>query len=317
MRAAALLVLLGGVSSALALDACVGDSPTGVVPVADGGAKDTSVTDGPVPACDNTKNWATPVMLGGVNSNAVEADPTLTSDELTIIFSSTRLVNGSNDFNFWIAQRASKTAPFNAPNILEPITANGINTTADDHSGTLTGDGLKFIFRSNRGGNSDLYQVTRATQQAAFAAPVSLTDLNTPADELGPSVTSNGARLVFQTTPVDGGSTAFFEATPNGNTWAKKPLAGDFLGNDSDLVLANDGLHAYVASGRPTSAGFDDIWSVMRPALDQPFVVGNNLVAINSAAVDRPSWISPDGCHLYFWSGRGGNAHIYYVERLP
>jgi WD40-like Beta Propeller Repeat len=327
MRRSLLLLLTAAAGGSLCvLYACVGDTAVTTPPLPDGGGSDTSVTDtsspvdtgsdGFVPACDTTKAWGTPVLLAGVNSTDAEVGVTLTADELTIVFASNRTPGSGSDFNFWIAQRSSKTKDFNAPTILESVTTNGINTTADERGVSMSGDGTKLVFRSSRTNNYDLYASTRPSIQAPFSAPVPLNDLNTNGIENTPSLNLSATRLTYGTQFADGGA-QFFEATPNGNGWTKQPVVGDFLQGDDALMLTNDGLHGFFGSHRAPNAGSSDIWATNRSALDQPFVTGNVLTNLNSAAFDSAGWISPDGCHIYLSSARGGNFHIFVAERVP
>jgi hypothetical protein len=271
-------------------------------------------------ACDLTKDWGTPVLLAGVNGSDADEGPTLTADELTIIFATNRPPGAGADFDFWVAARSFRSLPFGAPTLLVPVTSAGINTGADERGVTITGDGLKLIFRSSQSGGSgsyDLFQATRSTKQNPFSTPVPISGLNTPGIEGDPFLSSDGSRLAFNS-EVDAG-TGFFEAFPDGpswTSWTKKPLSGDLsVATDHTLFLTEDGLRAYFASNRTPSQGGDDIWTSIRPALDQPFGTPTNVAALNSASLDRPSWISADGCRFYLWSGRGGAFHIYVAER--
>jgi len=128
--------------------------------------------------------WGPPTNLGAtVNSQYVEAYPSLSSDGLTLYFSDmysgTPRPSGLGGADIWMTTRASRSDPWTTPvNVGAPI-----NSTANEISPTISGDGLTLVFASSRAGGSgtyDLWMSTRASVQDAWG----------PAVNLGPSVNS-------------------------------------------------------------------------------------------------------------------------------
>jgi Tol biopolymer transport system component len=95
----------------------------------------------------------TPITsLTGVNSPEDDEAPSLTGDELTLMFASSR----SGSFDIWMATRESSTATFGS---LGPVPQ--LNSDDYESNVTLSRDGREVIFVSDRGGISQLYRATR------------------------------------------------------------------------------------------------------------------------------------------------------------
>ncbi|MCA9666075.1 MAG: PD40 domain-containing protein [Myxococcales bacterium] len=90
--------------------------------------------------------FGAPVAVMGVNSGSIDANPTLTADELTIVFNSSRPSGqGSNDLYY--ATRATRQDAFGAP---QPVPT--LNSPDSDTELHITLDGCEVYFTSNRGG---------------------------------------------------------------------------------------------------------------------------------------------------------------------
>jgi hypothetical protein len=86
---------------------------------------------------------------------AVDANPTLTRDRLTVVFSSSR-PGGKGSLDLWYAVRTGLDQPFSAP---QPLAA--LNTLANDSESALSADGCELYFTSKRAGGlggADLYR---------------------------------------------------------------------------------------------------------------------------------------------------------------
>jgi len=49
--------------------------------------------------------------------------------------------------------------------------------------------------------------------------------------------------------------------------------------------------------------GRTDIYVATRPSVTAPFTGVKNVTELASAEDERPAWVSPDGCRLYFQKG--------------
>ena len=89
--------------------------------------------------------------------------------------------------------------------------------------------------------------------------------------------------------------------------------------HDTAVVLTPDERQAFFASNRPGGAGGDDIYYATRADTNAGFSIPIPLTSINSATGEYPTWVSPDGCRLYFASrdreGGVGNYDVYVASR--
>jgi hypothetical protein len=118
-----------------------------------------------------------PPGLPGVN----DTDPFLMPDELTIYFSSNRILGKLGSRDIYRASRASGDTRFGPA---APVP--GLSSPEDDMSPLVTKDELVVYFASSRrgpGSRLDVYRATRASKTAPFDPPVPVAELNTPADE--------------------------------------------------------------------------------------------------------------------------------------
>lgn len=90
-------------------------------------------------------------QVQGVTANVGgDADPSLSPDERIIAFASSR---SSSDGDLYYATRADKDAAFGTPIRVPTVNANGAN----DGDPTLSADGCRLYFASDRSGNWELY----------------------------------------------------------------------------------------------------------------------------------------------------------------
>ena len=97
-----------------------------------------------------------PVVVPVINSTSGDADPTVSADELVIMFGSSR--SGQSDI--WYATRASPTATFSTP-----VPLPGVNGPDEDGDPMLSGDGCELYFSSARAGGLGSLDIWRARFQ--------------------------------------------------------------------------------------------------------------------------------------------------------
>jgi hypothetical protein len=146
--------------------------------------------------------WGPPMNLGQtVNSPYGEICPSISSDGLTLYFSDdwdwAARPGGLGGDDIWMARRATRGAPWGtAVNVGAPI-----NSTANDVTPTISGDGVVLVFASNRAGgygSYDLWMSTRATIQDEWGAPVNIGGVvNSGSFDAEPSLSSDDRALVF------------------------------------------------------------------------------------------------------------------------
>jgi WD40 repeat protein len=96
-----------------------------------------------------------PVNVAELNSTETEGRAALSSDGLSVIFSSDR-PGGLGDADLWISSRPTATSPFSVPRNLVQA-----NSNADDLDVAVSSDEQEIFFASARGGQRALWRSTR------------------------------------------------------------------------------------------------------------------------------------------------------------
>lgn len=153
--------------------------------------------------------WGYASNLGSaINSNWEDVSPHLSSDRLTLLFSSNRSF-GYGDYDLYMITRESVGSQWSFVKNL----GSTINSGALEAAPSLSSDGLTLFFHSMRGGGSgsyDLYYSRRESLDGPWSTPVNLgSPVNSSYSELGPSISGDGTLLYFSghfmLTPRPGG----------------------------------------------------------------------------------------------------------------
>lgn len=99
--------------------------------------------------------WGPATPVEELNSSAQDARPNVSDDGLEIVFDSTR--QGGNP-DIWTARRTSMSKPWSTP---VRLGAN-VNSDATETRASLSRDGRRLYFGSNRNGSSDIYVSVRS-----------------------------------------------------------------------------------------------------------------------------------------------------------
>jgi hypothetical protein len=252
------------------------------------------------------------------NSSAGDYNPTLTTDGLTLVFASTRS-GGHGSGDFWQSTRVSLNTSFGTPFNLGAK----INSSANESSPTISGDGLTLYFASNRSGGEgdlDLYRASRTNILSGFGVPVSLgSAVNSTSQDAAPSITNDGLSLYFTSQRSGGlGSNDIWLSTrPSLRKLFGAPvnLGPGINTSDSDFHphISDDGLTLYLASRRPGAvgggAGNSDIYVATRSSSFDTFGAPENPgPAVNTAGFEAGPHPGPDG--LYF---HGPGSDIWFA----
>ncbi|MFN0246864.1 MAG: TolB family protein [Kofleriaceae bacterium] len=277
---------------------------------------DAAAIDADVRACDPAKPFGDVRLVAGLDTANDEGNPSLSADELTIYLFSNRQSPGTADLDAYVATRATRDAAFGA---LGAITA--INTTADERGGSLSTDGLALFFHSSRTGEHDLYVSTRPNLAAPFGAPTSLgAGVNTADHDQTPSISADGQVLYFTRTPAAGGASSIYRASAGPTGFTNATAITELSASAASSVqptLSADGLTIYFSSDRTGGAGSLDVWVATRPSLTAAFAQITNVTELNSDRFEFLDWISPDGCRVYFTSGRNGGGWDTWQATRP
>ena len=80
-------------------------------------------------------------------------------------------------------------------------------------------------------------------------------------------------------------------------------------------VLTPDDQTLFFASNRPGGEGGYDIYVSVRFDASDPFGAPTPVSELNTEDDETPSWVSADGCRLYFTRSSDGVSRIYRTER--
>jgi serine/threonine protein kinase/Tol biopolymer transport system component len=158
---------------------------------------------------NNRQPFGEPVNLGeSVNTAAIDCDPCLFSDGLTLLFASNR-PGGLGDYDLWMARRASRDEPFGSATNL----GQRFNTPQEDRSPRLADNGKLLLFTSSRPGGvgqTDMWIASRTSVARPFKTPMHLgPTLNTTDRDQPAFLSSNGDTLYFEAKNRPGGYGGF------------------------------------------------------------------------------------------------------------
>jgi len=129
--------------------------------------------------------------------------PRLTPDELSVVFNAQDIPGGYGGYDMWMSVRDGPDSAFgDIKNLAE------LNTTANEGVGTLTPDGLRICFASDRNGKTQIFQATRKTLDSPFGSPVHLSVFDIPGRlSTQPWLASDGSALYFMSSVIGDRST--------------------------------------------------------------------------------------------------------------
>ncbi len=119
--------------------------------------------------------WLTGQEIEELNRLGRVANPTLTKDELTIVFSGLNLRGGKGYWDLWMASRSDRHAPF-----ADVVNLGAVNSDAHDMHPALTPDGLTLYFASDRDDAFQVFEAKRPSRQAPFGPPQHIAMFDTP-----------------------------------------------------------------------------------------------------------------------------------------
>jgi Tol biopolymer transport system component len=273
--------------------------------------------DAPPPRCDPAKAFGAPVSITELNSGGDDSGLTLSGDELTAVFASSR-AGGVGGQDLYVSQRATRTAPWGAPSLLA-----GVNTTAQEGRPSLSGDGLTLYaeFLLNANSTYDIVRATRASTANAFGALSVVGVINGTATDAQPWVLPDNSAVYFESTRgVNGDGDIYVASGAAGSFAAPTLVTGTSLQTTSTEgypVVTQDQLDLYFRSDR-AGAGSFDIWLATRTSVAAGFSAPVNVSLLNTNVAEAPTWVSADNCVLYFMRNIGtvaSNTDLYVATK--
>jgi peptidoglycan-associated lipoprotein len=222
---------------------------------------------------DRKNEWSTPELLDdldqdGVNTEANEGAPAMTSDFTTLYF--TRCPDEDGTTNGCQIYTTRRTGRFWSKPELVPL---GLDSTEAIGHPTLSRDELVIYFSSDRkggmGGN-DIWVAFRDSKTQPFGRPYNLGPvINTPGDELFPFL-RNDTLLYFASDgqPGLGGLDIFYTFPDSARMWSKPVNMGIPINSPADdfaIIFNPEGEQGYFSSNRTGKKSMEDIYSFIIP----------------------------------------------------
>jgi hypothetical protein len=271
-----------------------------------GSAKPDALVDAG-PRCDPSAAFGAPMPVPGLGSALDDQGARLTPDERTVVFARAR-TSGTTDL--YLATRATADAAFDTPMLLG--TVNSVNSELWP---TLSPDGLLLLFDTDRATQKlHVYVSKRASTDAAFGPPSAAVAL---ADGDVQPLLANVASLYFASNVRTGlgmGDIWRVDIDSTGATGTPAAVIGDVNS------AANEAAPAVTADERVMAFARDgDIYLASRSSPSDGFGTASSIPGLAEMGVNEaPTWISPDGCHLYLQSdapGGMGGLDLYMATR--
>lgn len=268
----------------------------------------TSDTPGGGGACDPTASFGVPLALTELNGGPINSQAALSPDELTAYFTSNRIGPGMKVFT---AARSSPTAAFGTPAELTSLDFAG----ADTWNVTLTGDGLTAYYVTDQGGGDNLYKAQRTSSLTAFTSAGVMPNPIVEGEQ--PFVVANGSALYYSDYKL-GPKGKIVRATLGGTPVATLQTSLDVAPHDVGIpVVTPDELTMFFAVFDMATFSSYDIWMSTRASTNDAWSKPHPVNELDTAVFEAPSWVSPDGCELYFTRAPDAAHWSIYVARRP
>jgi hypothetical protein len=276
----------------------------------------------PAARCDLSQPFGSAINLGSaVNTALNEATPRLTLDELTLVFSR---LNADGTWDMLQATRTAIDQPFGTATVLGTI-----NSVYSDLWPTFTPDANTIYFNSNRATPSNsaeqVFVATRGSPGDDFAPPTVVTAFMDNDNQ--PFVNATGDKIYFSSgsrPDTTGGADLYFAPVDgSGNVGEAQILIGAVNTSQNEQVpsVTKDELTLYFCRSNGTD---NDIYIATRADASSPWGAGSAVPGYATTGVEEvPTWVSPDGCDLYFYDNGSdmpdaqGADDLYEMVRPP
>lgn len=260
--------------------------------------------------CSATTRFGTPSLVPGLKdaSNSLGGFR-LSSDYKTAYY--TEAVPRQKPY----ALHATSFVPDAGPGGALAIFGADVNVAGSDEvDPTVSGDGQLLVFVRGTPPWTDsslgLFAATRSSTAYPFVSQGALGNLNVNTLSTGtPFLVEDGSALYFYA--YVGPPTYFdiYRAPRDGTAAFGSQVAVSAVNsanNDFAPVVTPDELTIYWATNRADNnpQGGYDIWAATRLSTIDPFALPRPIVELNSPEDDIPTFVTRDGCTLYFSSGR-------------
>jgi Tol biopolymer transport system component len=259
------------------------------------------------PRCDPSAPFGEPEPLA-INSDLDDAGARFSPDESVVVFSRR---SSTGAYDLYTATRDPIEGRFGTPELL--TTVNSVNSELWP---TLSPSGRLLAFDTDRAATvSHVYVSRRALTSERFGAPTVAVALN---DREGYPMIANDRAMYFASDVRMGQGQRDIWRAEIDSTGAMAPpsaLPGAINTADDEAAPAVtlDELHIFF---RRTVGSESDVYTASRATAQEAFGTPSPVDGLARLGIaETPSWVSPDGCHVYFNSDASGNDDIYMAWR--
>jgi outer membrane protein OmpA-like peptidoglycan-associated protein len=232
---------------------------------------------------NNDTTWSKPINETAINSEANDGAASIAADGQTIYMASQRNTTERGDVNIWVATLEGA----NWKNVRE--VGPPINTTKWESQPSISPDGKKLYFASNRPGkigkddnnNVDIF-VSHQLADGRWTEPINLGSKINMSDYDGtPFIAADGSTLYFCSHGKEGKKDLDIYMSefkgPSDSDWTDPiklpaPINSDGY-DDLFLTVPASGNVMYFTSNRPGGSGNLDIWVAFNPPKPRPTLV--------------------------------------------
>jgi hypothetical protein len=258
-------------------------------------------------------DWSAPMPLDAVNTPELEFASAVSRDGLSFYFQRGDVAVSGEDL--WVAHRASRKAPWGAP---QPLPAT-VNSAFNERGAFVSKDGHWLFFSSDRPGGRgdfDLLVSWRAHvhDDLGWEEAQNLDDLgspvNTPGFDSGPALLENeesgqvSLYLVSNPDGPRGPAVDLYVSLRNEDGSFGPPTKVEELSHptaqEGRPYLRKDGREIFFNSNRPGSLGGQDIWTSRRECVSAPWSSPEPVDELNTVGNDFTPALSWDGQTLFF-----------------
>ena len=210
--------------------------------------------------------WGTPVKFGPpVNSSSNDFCPVISTDGLSLYFTSLNRAGGYGVLDIWVTTRETVDDDWDELSNLGPT----INTSQDEHAGSISCDGLVLYFyqKPPPSGPAHIYMSTRPTTNDAWGESVNLRPTVNSASGQGLGCISPNGLLLFFYSKRPGGFGDFDLYVTRRATidddWGIPVNLGPTINtsaSEASATILPDGSTLYFTSNRPGGVGGTDIY---------------------------------------------------------
>lgn len=284
---------------------------------------DTAVTDAGLPSTlgcwprwhDHSIRFKAPVASGIFDTRSggsIDRDPSL-ADDLTLYFSSQSARSSQADL--FVATRTSIDMPFGAATV--PAHFDNLEQPFGDTKVSLSHDGLRITYSTDRFIEPDIVQATRDTTSDDFGDPTQdgFSNIDTASPQYDPALTANGLKMYYAPVPGTDPQTIMSSTRATldsefGDPVAEPGLESSF--NRGDPSPSPDETVIVFSSMENTANGVD-LYYAVRDTSGEPWKQVMPIPDVNTSSTEGDPVLTSDGCQLLFASDRGRGAFAFTI----